>query len=409
MKPRRPPRSSQPVEGDYTVRVIDALKQVPREDWDALLPADRPGTPFLSWDFLQALEEAGCAAPAQGWLPMHLTVWRDDVLLAGAPAYLKGNSNGEFVFDWAWADLAQRLGRPYYPKLILAVPFTPVTGARLLVRPDVPAAEQPVLRGVLLSAARTLSQQVGLSSVHVLFPQEAEAEALIGAGLARRVGVQFHWRNDGYRDFDDFLSRFSAKRRHMMRRERAEVRRAGFTVRTARGRLSESEVAAMYRFYVSTVDKFFYGQRYLNERFFQLLAERMPGTLEFVQARAGSGPDARLVAGAINLADGDRLYGRYWGQLEGEEHRFLHFEVCYYHSIEECITRGFTAFEPGAGGEHKLSRGFEPTLTYSAHDLLDGDLDRPVRAFLQREERAVRERVAAEAQTPRQGGARAGD
>ncbi len=395
------PRDPKP---EITLRLVESLADVPQASWDALLGADGPC--FLLWGWLQAMEEAGCVVPDAGWQPLHLTLWKKaapgspgtkEVLVAAAPGYLKGNSNGEFVFDWAWADLARQLRQRYYPKLIVAVPFTPATGQRLLVLPGLPAQETALLKGMLMQGVRAVCEQMGLSSAHVLFPEAGEADELVTAGFARRVGVQFHWRNEGYRSFDDFLGRFSSKRRNALRRERNEVKKAGLVVTTRRAPFTEAEMDAMFACYASTVDKFFHGQRYLNRRFFELIAERLPGHLEFVTARAGSAPDAPVVGGAINLADPiqKRLYGRYWGQAqpEGEVHRFLHFEVCFYHSIEECIHRGFTLFEPGAGGEHKLSRGFEPALTYSAHHLSDEKFDRLIRDYLRREENAVRKSV----------------
>jgi hypothetical protein len=378
------------------VRVVDDLRQVPAAAWDALLAgepeASGAGSPFLEWRWLQALEEAGCVRPQDGWQPLHLLVYQGERLVAAAPAYLKGQSEGEFVFDWSWAELAERLGVAYYPKLILAVPFTPATGPRLLTHPDLPEAERAALRRLLASAAATLCEQLGASSLHVLFPPEEQAAALAGQGLLRRIGVQFHFRNRGYRDFDDFLSTFSAKRRHMIRRERREVERAGVVVETRRAPFSAEEVAAMYQLYVRTVDKFVWGRRYLNERFFALVAERMPERLELVIARHKDG--GPILAGAINLVKGRRLYGRYWGQLAEPEIRYLHFEVCYYHSIEACIARGIEVFEPGAGGEHKLARGFLPAITHSAHHIRDRRLRGPIASFLRREEAALRAQIA---------------
>lgn len=379
----------------YTVRILESLNEVPRAAWDALCPG---APPFLSWDFLQALEEAGCVTPERGWRPVHLSLWRDQHLVAAAPAYLKGNSEGEFVFDWSIADLAHKLRLRYYPKLIVAVPFTPVTGPRFLLHPDLDAAEAAGLRRLLGETALTLAEELDLSSVHVLFPPQQEAEALCAEGsglpLRRRVGVQFHWHNEGYRSFDDFLTRFSSKRRAMIRRERREVREAGLQVSTLRGPFSDEDVDLMYAFYTSTVEKFVWGRHYLNRRAFALLAERLPSQLEFVTARAGR--DGPPLAGAINFQKDGCLYGRYWGQREGpvHSHPFLHFEVCYYHSIEECIERGVRVFEPGAGGEHKMARGFLPAFTYSAHHIRHPRLGAPVYDFLRREEIALREQVA---------------
>lgn len=403
------------------LRIIEDLRAVPAAAWDALVGAG--GSPFLEWRFLQAFEESGCAAPDTGWQPLHLTLWEERVgddgkpgerLVAAAPAYLKGHSHGEFVFDWEWAGVAERLGLRYYPKLLCAVPFTPAAGTRLLVHPDEPPPRRRALKAALARGLREVAEELKVSSVHVLFHPCADADeappepsietqtdedaaALREAGFLRRLGVQFQWRNRGYRDFDDYLSRFNAKRRHMLRRERAEVAAQGVRVATRPGAdLRPEDAALMHRLYVSTVDKFYWGRRYLNPRFFELLIDRAPDLLEFVVATDGS----EVLGGAINFAKAGRLYGRYWGQGERDV-RFLHFEVCYYHSIAEAIARGLHAFEPGAGGEHKVPRGFEPTLTASAHLVFDRRLGTLVRDHLRREESAIRAAVAeARAESP---------
>jgi predicted N-acyltransferase len=305
------------------------------------------------------------------------------------PAYEKTHSEGEFVFDWGWADAAMRAGIAYYPKLVVAVPFTPATGRRLLRAQGVALAEAARLAA---AAIRLVVRERGLSSAHVLFSHADECAALEREGFARREGVQFHWHNEGYTSFDDFLSRFQAKKRHALKRERAQLARDAITVETVRGEaLSPSMARELYELYTTTVDKFTWGRRYLSEAFFRLLLERFRHRLELVLAR-----DAHrmLVAGAINASRGTRLYGRYWGAFE--ERPFLHFNVCYYHSIEDAIARGLSTFEPGAGGEHKLARGFDPTITYSAHWIEDDRLDRAVRAFLAREVPAMRAAVERE-------------
>lgn len=359
------------------VRLVDRIASIPEATWDALLG---PGaSPFLEWAWLEALEATGCVGDDKGWLPQHLTFWRGDRLIAAAPAYLKGHSEGEFVFDWQWASFAeQKLGIDYYPKLVVAVPFTPVTGERLLVAEG---EDRAALVPLLGAAVAKIVDQLGLSSGHVLFPREPEAEALAAVGLVRRVGVQFHWHNQGYATFDDFLSAMGSKKKHQIKRERREVRAQGIAIETRRGAdIDEATLAAAFRFYLATVDKFVWGRRYLNEAFFQRIAERWAkDRLEVVVARRG----ATLVGGAVNVHKDDRLYGRYWGA--DEDVRFLHFDVCYYHSIEECIARKDAVFEPGAGGEHKARRGFAPTRTHSVHHLRDPRLRRVIADVCARE------------------------
>lgn len=353
------------------IRVNTLIRDVPEAAWDALDGVS--DAPFLSWAFLDTLEQTGCVGVEAGWLPHHLTFWEGERLLGAAPIYLKDNSDGEFVFDHAWASAAARAGIPYYPKLVVAVPFTPATGARLLA--ESPAARTRLLP-VLAEALRHLTKAMDLSSAHVLFPTEAEATALAAAGLAHRYGIQFHWRNAGYRSFDDFLARFSSKRRNQIKRERREMATQGITITTIRDSVPPSIVDEMYTFYTTTVEKFAWGRHYLNRAFFEEICVRLRGRVEIVLAHEGK----RAIAGAFNLAGRSTLFGRYWGAIE--ERPFLHFNVCFYHSIEECITRGLTRFEPGAGGHHKLVRGFEPTITHSAHLFTHPGLDRAVREYL---------------------------
>ena len=366
------------------VRLHPSIADIGQAAWDAL---EGPrSAPFLTFDWLDTLEKTGCVGGDSGWYPRHLSFWEEDKLVAAAPAYLKENSEGEFVFDWAWAGAAQRAGLPYYPKLIVAVPFTPATAPRLLVADP---ADKPRLAGLLAEVLRRLCAAEKLSGAHVLFPPQAEAEALAGAGMAHRYGLQFQWKNHGYATFDDFLSRFSSKRRNQIKRERREMEKQGIEITTEHGPFAPPIIDAMYEFYCATVDKFTWGRHYLNRAFFEEICHRLPGGIEIVLAREGK----KILAGAFNLAGEKTLFGRYWGARE--ERPFLHFNVCFYHSIEECIRRGLTRFEPGAGGEHKLVRGFEPTITHSAHHLAHPGLDRAVRDFLVRE-RAAHQDTAAE-------------
>jgi predicted N-acyltransferase len=362
------------------ISTCEDIRQVSADAWDALLtPED---TPFVRHAWLRSLEDAGCVRPEVGWRPCHLLVRRSGTLVAAAPAYLKANTEGEFVFDHGWAQAAPRFGVRYYPKLIVAVPFTPATGRRLLTRDD-------QLRGLLAHAIRAVSDRLGLSGAHVLFPDERDRNILEGSDFALRHGVQFHWVNRDYKSYDDFLATFNSKRRHQLRRERREVEASGVVTTTYRGpEITDEVLGAMFRFYRKGVEAHFpWGRQYLNERFFELVRERMAEHLEIVLARDGGRP----IAGCFNVAGGGRLYGRYWGC--DEPRPFLHFHVCYYHSIEQCILRGVRVFEPGAGGEHKMPRGFEPTVTASAHHLRDTRFNAAIRDYLIRERAAIAEEL----------------
>jgi predicted N-acyltransferase len=300
------------------IRVNTTIRSIPEAAWDALDGVS--DAPFLSWAFLDALERTGCVGVEPGWLPHHLTFWEGERLVGAAPVYLKDNSEGEFVFDHAWAGAAARAGIAYYPKLVVAVPFTPATGARLLAADP---AEKPRLLPVLAEALRRLTDALELSSAHVLFPTEAEATALAKAGLAHRYGIQFHWHNAGYGSFDDFLARFSSKRRNQIKRERREMAKQGITLSTIRDAIPPEVVDVMYTFYTTTVEKFSWGRHYLNRAFFEEICARLQGRVEIVLASEGK----RVIAGAFNLAGKSTLFGRYWGAIE--ERPFLHFNVCF--------------------------------------------------------------------------------
>jgi len=362
-----------------TLRVHRALSEVPRGAWDALL--DDAARPFVEWAFLVALEESGSVGGHTGWQPRHLTLWRGSRLVAAAPAYLKEDSHGEFVADGTWATAAERMGVRYYPKLVLAVPFTPITGRRLLVAPD---EDRAAREAELARAALEYARAEGFSSVHVLFSTQAEAATLESVGYAPRLGVQYQWRNAGYGSFEDFLARFHTRRRNQLRRELRAPAAQGLTLRTVRGEeLAGVDPLEVYRLYVSTVDKYPWGRRHLTPGFFSRLLSTFGHACELVEARR----EGRLVAGAFNLVGPRTLYGRYWGCFE--EHPFLHFNVCLYHPVADAIARGLERVEPGAGGEHKLTRGFEPTLTHSAHLLFHPGVDRAVRSYLEHERAAM--------------------
>jgi predicted N-acyltransferase len=354
--------------------ILSTIALVGAEEWNQL---ELTGQPFLRHEFLAALEDSGCVARATGWEPAHIIARDDSGRLIGAlPLYLKSNSWGEFVFDWAWADAYRRAGLRYFPKLVSAVPFTPATGPRLLVAPGVD--RRPVAR-FLLDSALEYAQVRGASSLHVLFPDEPSASDLRSAGLMMRKDCQFHWQNNDYEDFDAFLAEFTAEKRKKAKRERRRVQEAGISFRIVSG--SEIDDALWSELMPLYGSSFWRRGRdpYLNEAFFRTLSRVMPQSLVVIIAEHDSKP----VAVAICLRSADTLYGRYWGTA-GDFHS-LHFETCYYQGIDYCIRHGLQRFEPGTQGEHKISRGFVPTETWSAHWLSDTRFSAAVDQYLDRE------------------------
>lgn len=370
-------------QAEFSLELAEGVADVDPDDWSRLVGEGEGAPVFLSHRFLAALEEAGCIGPQTGWIPRIPLLRKDGRLVAVAPAYVKLHSQGEFVYDWAWASFADQVGVRYYPKLVVGVPFTPVTGRRILTDP---AEDRDLLLEVFGGALVELARAMKLSSVHVNFATEDEVRALVEAGFLHRLGVQYHWYRHGEADFEAYLSRFNSKRRNQLKRERREVAAQGLRLENHRGGdLSKKQITTAFRVYKSTVDKFVWGRQYLNRRVFELWAERLPEALEFVAAYDGAD---RVVAGAVNFVSGRRLYGRYWGCFE--ERRHLHFNVCYYHGIEQALVRGLDVFEPGQGGEHKLVRGFEPTLMHSAHFLCEPRLYGPLSRYLEEERGQVR-------------------
>lgn len=366
-----------------TLRVHSSIDSIDPLAWDSLV--GERGSPFLEHAWLNLVEQSGSASPETGWHPQHLSVWRGETLVAAAPSYVKTHSMGEFVYDWSWANAAQQLGVAYYPKLIVGVPFTPVTGDRLLVA----SGEDRGLQGMLVRGLLQRAADIDCAGLHVLFDPQGESERLEELGGARRLQFQFHWKNRGYSDFEDFLRVFKSKKRSEFRRERKRLAESGVTVERLMGdEIQDEHVAAMSRFYETTCMQFG-GNSYLNEDFWAQVLDRFGHRMQLVLARDGE----KIIAGAFNIQRAGRLYGRYWGC--SEERRFLHFEVCYYQAIEHCIEQGLDVFEPGHGGGHKYPRGFEPTLTYSNHWIQSPRLDGPIRDFLKREGAAVQEQAHA--------------
>ncbi len=367
-----------------TVEVIEDLSEVDEAEWDALLGDGDDASPFLEWRFLRSLERAGTLGIDHGWVPRIPLVRRDGKLVAAAPAYIKLHSQGEFVFDFAWASFAERVGIQYYPKLVVGVPFTPVTGRRILTAPD---EDRPFLVRAVGQVLAELCEHFDLSSAHVNFATEDEVKMLGELGYEHRLGIQYHWFRRGESTFDDYLQRFNSKRRNQLKRERRELERQNVAIEVLGGRdMTPDLVKLAFRIYKSTVDKFYWGRQYLNQRVFELWIESLPERFELVAARERDSGD--IVAGAVNFAKGRRLYGRYWGCFKELKH--LHFNVCYYEGIQRAFEQGLDVFEPGAGGEHKLVRGFEPTLMHSAHFIRSERLAGPVAQYLAAERQQIR-------------------
>lgn len=359
------------------LRFTPSLASIEAAAWDALAG----NQPFVRHAFLLALEESGCLGEGSGWQPLHATLWQGTRLLAAMPLYLKAHSWGEYVFDWAWANASERAGWPYYPKLLAAIPFTPVPGLRLLAVDEV--ARQALLAGVLKWAE---AQQ--LSGLHCLFPDALSAKCLQSQGLLRRTGVQFHWFNRGYADYSAFLASLNHDKRKKLKQERKRVAASGVQiVRKSGSDLSPADWHFFYRCYANTY-RLHRATPYLNERFFQRLGALFAEQCLLVIAYQ----DGEPLAAALNLFDSERLYGRYWGALQHVPN--LHFELCYHQGIEFAIERGLLVFEGGAQGEHKLARGYVPAATYSLHYIADPALRAGVARFLEHE----RCEVAAEAE-----------
>ncbi|AQQ28632.1 MULTISPECIES: GNAT family N-acetyltransferase [Burkholderia cepacia complex] len=364
---------------DYRTGILSSPAEVPADEWNALLARDAQPTPFLRHEFLDALHVARCAVDDTGWSPHFVTLTDANTgrLAAAAPVYAKQHSYGEYVFDWAWADAYQRNNLPYYPKLLCAVPFTPVQGTRLLAADD-------DARRHLAATLLAFAEQSDVSSLHVLFPTGDEARLLESMGMMLREGVQFHWLNDGYRHFDDFLGTLEQKKRKNIRAERRKVHDAGVTFRRLTGdQITDADWRFFSRCYRQTYREH-YSSPYLNLDFFRTIGATMPENLLLVIAEADGQPIASALA-VYRRGEhgGGTLYGRYWGAIEHVP--CLHFETAYYQLLEFCIEAGLDTFEGGAQGEHKLARGFLPTVTHSAHWLAHPAFSDAVARFLERE------------------------
>jgi predicted N-acyltransferase len=364
-------------------RILSSITKIDACHWNALAGAEQP---FLRHEFLLAAEQSGCAVARTGWMPQHLIIeTQDGVPVAALPMFRKTHSRGEFVFDFSWASAYAQHGMAYYPKLLSAVPFTPVRGPRLLIGAQ---AEPAVLTKALIDAALEFARSEGFSSWHVLFPTDATADDLERAGLVLRRDCQFHWFNQGYGSFEEFLSTFTAEKRKKAKRERRRVAEAGIEFDTRHGGdMTDALWEAIYSFYADTFHRHGH-EPYLNLSFFKRVAAALPDSIMIKIARIGSAP----IAAAIFFVGADALFGRYWGA--GGNYHSLHFETCYYQGIEYCIERKLQRFEPGTQGEHKVPRGFVPTLTRSAHYIADPRFAAAIRDFARREARGVDEYAA---------------
>ena len=384
---------------EVTLRVANAISEVTAAAWNAcanpagrdhgngaapLAPApaqeatlENDYNPFISHEFLWALEKSQSVGRRTGWQPLHLLAEGTDGTLVGAvPCYVKSHSQGEYVFDHGWAEAYERAGGSYYPKLQVSVPFTPATGRRLLVRPGPQAA---AMRGALADALMDICRRSDASSAHVTFPTQPEWELLGRRGFLKRTHQQFHWENAGYDSFDAFLAALASRKRKTIRREREDALSAGISVHWLTGSdLTESVWDAFFEFYMETGSRK-WGRPYLTRPFYSLVGEKMRDRILLVMAKR----NGRWIAGAINFIGSHTLFGRHWGAVE--HHPFLHFELCYYQAIQYAIEHGLTRVEAGAQGEHKVSRGYLPTTTYSAHYIVDPALRRAIEDFLKHE------------------------
>jgi predicted N-acyltransferase len=372
---------------NLTLRSIGSIAHIDEAAWDACAGS---GNPFLLHGFLRAMEESGSASAKSGWRPAHLLVENQaKELLAAAPLYVKSHSYGEYVFDWGWAEAWHNAGRNYYPKLQSAVPFTPATGRRLLVRPDQDLAG---LSEILGDAMIGIAERNQLSSAHITFLTEDEANLLAARGWMLRIGEQYHWHNRGYRTFDDFLAALSSRKRKAIRKERERASALDVKIRCLSGDdLKPAHWDAFYRFYLDTTEKK-WGQSYLTRDFFHRITGPLAERVMLVMAEQ----DGHWVAGALNFIGDDALFGRNWGSIG--DFRFLHFEMCYYRAIDFAIERGLTKVEAGAQGDHKISRGYLPVPTYSVHWIREAPLRNAVAQFLEREKIAMLRQIEMQAE-----------
>ncbi len=377
----------------YTLTACNDITEIGQEAWDSCanpvssqyLPKQVPYDPFISYSFLHAVEKSRSAVAETGWAPYHLLLEDELGTAAGVvPMYLKSHSQGEYVFDYSWADAFERAGGKYYPKLQIAVPFTPATGRRLLVTDS---ADAESIQEYLLGGVTQVAEKVGVSSVHVTYAEKAQWEKMGSLGFLQRTHQQFHWQNQEFSDFDDFLAALSSKKRKNIKRERKAALAGGVEIERLTGSdIKEQHWDAFYRFYIDTGGRK-WGTPYLTREFFSLIGETMADDILLIMCQR----DGRYIAGAINFIGGECLFGRNWGCIE--DHPFLHFEVCYYQAIEYAIEKGLNRVEAGAQGQHKLARGYLPTHTYSAHWIVNASFRDAISHFLEQENRYIDEEI----------------
>jgi predicted N-acyltransferase len=364
------------------IQIFKSLHEIPPSLWERLTPADFP---FASYQFLSALEDSNCLGSRTGWTALYLTAWEGEDLLGAFPLFAKSNSYGEYIFDFNWAQAHEGLRIPYYPKLLAAIPFTPATGPKILLKAHITSTEKEHVSQELLKASCQLSEDLQMSSLHALFITAEEIPIFQKADFFIRHSFQFHWKNKGYLNFQGFLASLRSKRRKEILRERAQVSQSGVKIRRLTGSdLTAEHAQTMYRFYSDTIQKMG-GFSYLTLKFFESVFSNMRDQILLVLATDSEG---RAVAGALNFFGASTLFGRYWGCLE--DYKSLHFEVCYYQGIEFALERGFQLFEAGAQGEHKFQRGFLPSLTYSAHRIKDIKLDQAIQSFVEHEKKDLK-------------------
>jgi len=362
---------------EVTTKIFTKISDIPPKDWDACAGKDNP---FVSHAFLYALEESGSVTTKTGWLPQHLLVYDENSLITACmPIYLKNHSYGEYIFDWGWADAYNRAGGSYYPKLQAAVPFTPVTGPRMLVKESAPDHYYQILINGIID----LAENHGVSSLHITFPLKSEWDKLGAAGLMKRTSKQFHWENNGYSKFEDFLNVLTSRKRKLIKKERRRVKEQGIKlIKITGNELNEYHWDAFYQFYLDTIDRK-WGQSYLTRDFFSILGENMSENAMLVMAEY----DGQNVAGALNFIGSDTIFGRNWGCLK--DFKFLHFEACYYQAIEFAIDQKLQWVEAGAQGPHKIQRGYLPREVYSAHWIKNQNFRDAVEKFIEQERRQI--------------------
>ena len=358
------------------IKICQKISMIDRQQWNALVMDNNP---FIRYEFLAALEQHQCVGETFGWLPCHIAIYEDNLLIGAMPLYEKHNSYGEFVFDNAWAGAYRRHGMAYYPKLVSSIPYTPAQGQRLLAQPE----QKEKVYGLLLETIKQLSQSMHSSGFHCLFPQDDEHQWLQSQGLFSRYDCQFHWHNDNYRDFDDFLSRFSSKKRKNIRKERRKVEAENIQFRILDGHSASDQDWQDFGFFYQKTFTEKWGIATLNTNFFKEIAQQLPDQIVLVLASQ----HGQSIAGSLMYRSDSTLYGRFWGCIE--EVDCLHFEACYYQGIEYCIKHGLQKFEPGAQGEHKVARGFLPTLTKSSHFLTESGFQTAITQYVQQEHQAI--------------------